>query len=100
MKLIGHSVAQLFQEEAAKHRRVTCHRARPRLHVNAVGSGSAPCDREGVFLIASARGDRAQFDTCAANVATGRGSDLPAIAVLDARQDKRVIVLMDRGGRW
>ena len=63
-----------------------------------MGSGSAPCDEIANLPVAVQYEDEpAQDDLFAANIATGSGSDLPAIFGSTSMRDKDSVILLRKG---
>ena len=97
INIIGSNTSKKFEEAAAAAGRTTTFENRPRLNINGVGSGSAPADTAGTYDIACDYQGRTQHDTFKANVVTGSGKDLPAILGLDSMQEKRALLILEKG---
>ena len=97
INIIGSNTSEKFVNAAAAAGRTTSFVTRPRLNINGVGSGSAPADTAGTYDIACNYQGRTQHDTFKANVVTGSGKDLPAILGLDSMQEKRAILILEKG---
>ena len=73
-------------------------RRRHRLNVNGVGSGSAPCDDEAFLPIAiKFEDEKAKMDTYRTNIATGCGTNLPAILGSISMQEKDAVIILRKG---
>eukprot|EP00959_Pyramimonas_sp_CCMP1952_P230898 4826803-Pyramimonas_sp.AAC.1 len=59
--------------------------------------GPAPSDTAGTFSIACEHQGSTQIDSYKTNAVSGCGKDLRAILGLDSMQDKRAIIVLERG---
>ena len=97
INIIGENVAKKFATRAIENGRLHSLEDRSMLHVNGVGSGSAPVEKIGHYGIACKYQQGAQDDDYKSNIVGGSGKDLPAILGLDSMQEKRTIIILERG---
>ena len=99
INITGCNTEREFALEADRHgHKATYQKRRHRLNVNGVGAGSAPCDEEATLPIAvKCQDEPARLDSFTTNIATGSGSDLPAILGSQSMRDKDAVIILRKG---
>ena len=99
INIVGCNTERDFSLEAEKHGLQTTYEKRKhQLNVNGVGAGSAPCNEMASIPIAVAYEESpGKLDEYRTNIATGSGSDLPAILGLASMQDKDTVIVLRKG---
>ena len=98
INLIGSNTERDFSKRSEPFGHKTIFTPRPRLNVTGVGSDATPCDHKATIPVAVDKVDEpTSLDTFEANVATGCGSNLPAIWGLDSMQDLDAVICLRRG---
>ena len=93
----GSTEKEFALEAEPPGQQTTYEQRKHRLNVNGVDTGSALCDEEANMPIAIKFEDEAAVvDMYSANVATGSGSDLPAMFGLQSMQNKGAVILLRR----
>ena len=97
--IIGCNTERDFSLEAERHGQTTKYeRRKHQLNANGVGAGSAPCNEVAPIPIAVAYEDTpGRLDEYRTNIATGSGSDLPAILGSASLQETDAVIVLRKG---